>query len=397
MKQSFRPILQNCLTVVCSVVACIGSNHRCCADDLAAASAIIAPFFSPPAEWKNDFGEYASPLKFNDGTMVQTAADWQRRRAEIFEEWQGLLGEWPPVITEPTVEVLKTERREDFIQHTIRFLWTPTQNTTGYLLIPDGEGPHPAVVTVYYEPETAIGLGKEQRDFAIQLTRRGFVTLSIGTTEATAAKTYSLYYPDINDAKVAPLSMLGYAAANAWHVLAQRPEVDSKRIGIVGHSFGGKWAMFASCLFDKFACAAWSDPGIVFDDTRPSINYWVPWYLGYHPKPCRKRGLITDENPARGLYPKLRAAGRDLHELHALMAPRPFLVSGGAEDPPKRWQALNHSIAVNKVLRQTNRVAMTNRAEHAPNPDSNKAIYAFFEHFLKTAPADRINTDPADN
>ena len=94
------------------------------------------------------------------------------------------------------------------------------------------------------------------------------MTLSIGATEATAAKTYGLYYPSLDAAQVQPLSMLAYAAANAWYVLAQRPEVDSDRIGIVGHSFGGKWAMFASCLFDKYSCAAWSDPGIVFDE-RP--------------------------------------------------------------------------------------------------------------------------------
>src|SRR5690606_18783514 len=233
--------------------------------------------------------------------------------------------------------------------------------TNGYLLIPDGDGKRPAVITVYYEPETAIGEGSPLRDFALQLARRGFVTLSLGTTEATAARTYGLYYPSLDDAQVQPLSMLGYAAANAWHALARRPEVDPERIGIVGHSFGGKWAMFASCLFDKFACAAWSDPGIVFDEARPSVNYWEPWYLGYHPKPWRPRGVITPENPARGLYPRLVAAGRDLHELHALMAPRPFLVSGCSEDPPRRWRALNHTIAVNELLGDQNRVAMTNR------------------------------------
>ena len=179
--------------------------------------------------------------------------------------------------------------------------------------------------------------------------------------------------------------MLGDAAANAWHVLAARPEVDSKSIGIVGHSFGGKWAMFASCLFDRFACAAWSDPGIVFDDARSSINYWEPWYLGYHPKPWRKRGLMTAENPARGLYPVLRTGGHDLHELHVLMAPRPFLVSGGSEDGPERWSALNHSIAVNHILGHEQRVGMTNRPEHSPNEESNSAIYAFFEHYLNSA------------
>jgi hypothetical protein len=192
------------------------------------------------------------------------------------------------------------------------------------------------------------------------------------------------YYPSIEDAQVEPLSMLGYAAASAWYVLANRPEVDSQRIGIVGHSFGGKWAMFASCLFDKFACAAWSAPGIVFDEARPGVNYWEPWYLGYHPQPWRKRGLITEDNPARGLYPRLTATGRDLHELHVLMAPRPFLVSGGTEDPPKRWQALNHSIEVNRILGRGDRVAMTNRPNHSPNQDSNEVIYLFFQHFLES-------------
>jgi hypothetical protein len=121
--------------------------------------------------------------------------------------------------------------------------------------------------------------------------------------------------------------MLAYAAANPWHVLANSQFVDPKRIAIMGHSFGGKWAMFASCLYEKFACAVWSDPGIVFESSRESINYWEPWYLGYHPRPWRKRGLITEGNPAHGLYPSLVAEGYDLHELHALMAPRPFLVS----------------------------------------------------------------------
>ena len=348
----------------------------------------IAPFFSPPAELADDFGEYRSPLKFYDGRAVRTPDDWQLRRSEILGRWHQMMGEWPPLIETPHIEILATTRRENFAQHRIRFLWMPEEKTEGYLLIPDGDVKGPAVVTVYYEPETAIGLGKSDRDFAYQLARRGFVTLSIGSSQATQAKTYGLYYPSLQNARVQPLSMLGYAAANAWHVLAKRPEVDAQRIGIVGHSFGGKWAMFASCLFDKFACAAWSDPGIVFDEARPSVNYWEPWYLGYHPQPWRKRSIITADNPARGLYPKLVADGYDLHELHSLMAPRPFLVSGGSEDPPKRWKALNHAIQVNRLLGARNRVAMTNRPKHSPNPESNEHIYSFFEHFLKHAAED---------
>lgn len=175
-----------------------------------------------------------------------------------------------------------------------------------------------------------------------------------------------------------------YVAANCHNALAYLPIVDSERIGIIGHSYGGKWAMFASCLYERFACAVWSDPGIVFDESRPNINYWEPWYLGYVPNHQCQRGIPSDTNPRTGAYKKLIQKGQDLHEMHALMAPRPFLVSGGAEDPPKRWKALNHTIAVNKLLGYTNRVAMTNRRSHSPTPESNDQIHAFFEHFLKS-------------
>lgn len=343
----------------------------------------IAPFFSPPKEFKGKYDEYRSPLKFNDGHPVKTLKDWKKRREEILVRWHEMMGVWPPLIKNQEMEVIETIRKDGFTQYRIRFYWTPNEKTEGYLLIPDGDRKKPAVITVYYEPETAVGLGKPNRDYAYQLTKRGFVTLSIGTTQTTKAKTYSLYYPSIKNAQIQPLSMLAYAAANAWHLISKIPEVDSTRIGIMGHSYGGKWAMFASCLFDKFACAVWSDPGIVFDQSRPNVNYWEPWYLGYYPPPWRERGIITEQNPAKGLYPKLVAEGYDLHELHALMAPRPFLVSGGSEDTPERWIPLNHTIAVNHLLGFKNRVAMTNRPEHSPNPESNEQAYLFFEYFLK--------------
>jgi hypothetical protein len=352
---------------------------------------IIEPYFTPPPAYQESYGEYPSPLVFENGNSVKTALDWEKRREEILNQWHGMMGNWPELLKNQEMEILDTQPRENFIQHRIRFEWVPGQYTEGYLLVPQGEQPKPAVVTVFYEPETAIGLSDNpHRDFAYQLVKRGFIALSIGTTETTNNKTYSIYYPSIDKASVEPLSMLAYAAANAWYVLANYPEVDQERIGIVGHSYGGKWAMFASSLFDKYACAVWSDPGIVFEQTRPSINYWEPWYLGYHSPPWRKRGIPDESNPAKGLYPTLLEKGHDLHEIHALMAPRPFLVSGGSEDPENRWIALNHTIAVNKVLGYSERVGMTNRPDHSPNEESNEVIYQFFNHFLQNSPEAKI-------
>jgi len=345
----------------------------------------IKPFFSPPPELVEDFGEYRSPLKFYDGAAVKTRQDWQKRRTEILKTWHGIMGHWPPMIENPKIEYIETKRRENFTQHRLRLEIAPEQQTVdGYLLVPDGTKLFPAILTVYYDAETAVGLGKELRDFGYQLTKRGFVTLSIGTPEFSSLKApyKPLYESAIDETPLQPLSALAYVAANCHTALANMPQVDPNRIGIIGHSYGGKWAMFASCLYDKFACTVWSDPGIVFDEKRANVNYWEPWYLGYDPDQQRQRGIPNAANPRTGAYRKLFIDGYDLHELHALMAPRPFLVSGGSEDQPERWKALNHTIAVNKLLKHANRVAMTNRKAHSPTPESNEQIYLFLEHFL---------------
>ena len=349
----------------------------------------ISTYFEPPSEYKSVYENYQSPLLFYNGDTVKSKSDWEERKIEIRSKWMKLMGEWPPVMTSQQIEIIDTIYRENFIQYTVRFFWTPNQQTEGYLLVPDKKGKKPAIITVFYEPETAVGIdGKPYRDFAYQLTKRGFITLSLGTTQTTKDKTYSIYYPDIENATIEPLSALAYAAANAWQVLSKVSDVDSTRIGIVGHSYGGKWAMFASCLYDKFVCAAWSDPGIVFDNTKGSmVNYWEPWYLGYYPPPWGDTWLKTGQTVnAHGIYPQLQKEGYDLHELHALMAPRPFLVSGGSSDPVERWIPLNHTIAVNKMLGYKNRVAMTNRIEHSPDKSSNEIMYLFFEYFLGEGP-----------
>jgi len=343
-------------------------------------SAGLSEFFRPPAEFAGQLGGYASPLKFYDGQPVTDRAAWAKRRQEILTRWHGLLGPWPPLIARPILERIESERRENFTQNRVRLEVAPGRFQLGFLLVPEGRGPFPAVVVPYYDPETSVGLSKTPlRDFAYQLVRRGFVSLAIGSPGGVARQ------PDLGGAQCQPLSYLAYLAANCYNALAALPEVDAGRIGIVGHSYGGKWAMFAACFYDKFACAVWSDPGIVFNEDRISVNYWEPWYLGRDRFRTRSPGLITPDNPRTGAYAKLVAQGHDLHELHALMAPRPFLVSGGAEDPPSRWIALNHAVAVNRLLGFSDRVAMTNRTAHPPTEESNEQIYLFLESFLKPA------------
>ena len=211
---------------------------------------LLAPFFRPPPEDGGQLGSYRSPLQFEDGTLVKTPVEWARRREEILKRWHGLMGPWPPILEAPKLEFLSLmgpasrptrgglvaetkagqttthagERpvsppRENFARHRVRLEIAPGQTGDGWLLVPDGKGPFPAVLAVYDEPETTIGLGKERlRDFGLQLARRGFVTLSMGTPGGNAWK------PELGAAQCQPLSYHAYVAANCWQALARLPQ-----------------------------------------------------------------------------------------------------------------------------------------------------------------------------
>ena len=353
----------------------------------------MSPWFQPPAQMAADYGTYRSPLKFYDDDPVESPADWKRRRTEIRERWEQITGHWPEVIENPTVEVIETKKRENFLQKRIRLEIAPRQTAEAYLLIPEGSGRHAAVFVPGVDVETSVGLGRSQRDFAYQLTKRGFVTLSLGAPGGNPRT------PILSDAPCQPLWFLAYIGANCANALAHLPEVDPARIGIVGHAYGGKWAMFASCLCDRYACAAWSEAGIVFDEHRATTDYWSPWYLGMPLAPPRlhARRDLDDEPRLRATgYKALMDAHLNLTELHALMAPRPFLVSAGSNrrpgwlassaDDESRWQALNHSIAVNRFLSYENRVALTNRGGHEPTAQSNEQIL----HVSRVFPAGAV-------
>lgn len=341
----------------------------------------IAQHFQPPSDWASQKGDYRSLLMTGSGHEVKTNRQWQERRQELLDQWQKAMGPWPAVIENPKVEVISETVRDGITQRRVRIEIAPAQTGEGWLLIPPGRRPLPAVLVPFYEPETSAGLkaDKPDRDLGWQLAKRGMVTLNIGTPGGDA------YKPEIGQAQCQPLSFHAYVAANCWQAMSHMPEIDAKRIGIVGHSYGGKWSMFAGALWDKFSVVAVSDPGIAFDETRGSINYWEPWYLGRDANVTRKPGLPTKDNPTTGAYKQLRAGGHDLHEIQALICPRPYFVSGGSEDPAKRWQVLNHLIEVNRLLGFENRVGMTNRPDHSPTPQSNAALVDFFDHFLSAA------------
>ncbi len=341
-------------------------------------------YFSPIPEYSGDFGDYSSLLKKSDGTLITTSEEWERKRQDIRQYWMRVMGEWPQLIDHPEWKILSSETTESFTRNKIQVEYAPGLFMEAYLLVPQGKGPFPAVLDLYYRPEPGAGLDESRRneiDFGYQLAQRGIVALCIGTPQDIRE---NILYPDREHPTLQPLNFMAYISANMNTLLRQMPQVKSNRIGVVGHSMGGKWAMFSACLNDKFATGVWSDPGIVWDESHPDTNYWESWYLGWEPgrnEEANKR--ITPEIKRFSAYKKLWEENHDLHELLALMAPRPFLVSGGSCDKPRQWRPLNRVGEVYQVMGYSHRIGMTNRENHKITPEDNARIIRFLEKTLK--------------
>ena len=59
---------------------------------------MIDPYFTPPVEFKDNYGDYRSPLKFYNGDTVRTKQDWREHQEEIRNRWMEMMGEWHLVI-----------------------------------------------------------------------------------------------------------------------------------------------------------------------------------------------------------------------------------------------------------------------------------------------------------
>ena len=70
-------------------------------------------------------------------------------------------------------------------------------------------------------------------------------------------------------------------------ILVADSRVDSARIGIIGHSLGGKMAFYTGCLDSRIKVIVASDFGIGWDQT----NWRDPWYWGEKLKDLRAKGM----------------------------------------------------------------------------------------------------------
>ncbi len=133
--------------------------------------------------------------------------------------------------------------------------WTRDGDTLkGYAAAPPQGGPHPGLVLI---PDVR-GLAEHYRDVARRFAAEGFFTLAIDVYSREGA-------PDLPDMaavtrvlRALPDRRVLDDLASAVRLVAARPEVRGRPVGVTGFCMGGQYALMAACTVpDLSACVSW--------------------------------------------------------------------------------------------------------------------------------------------
>jgi len=158
------------------------------------------------------------------------------------------------------------EQREGIAIHDLSFVAVPRtkQRINAYLVVPPGPRAHAGVLWVHWLGEPKTSNRTQYLDEAVALAAKGIESLLVDAMWSDP-DWYAKRDPDQDfDASIRQVTAL----RRAMDLLVARPEVDSKRIGYVGHDFGGMYGTLMAGL-DRRAKT------YVFIAVAPSLLEWA--------------------------------------------------------------------------------------------------------------------------
>ena len=344
-------------------------------------------------------GELNDPFVFEDGRVLRSADEWRSRRTEIERllvdiEYGGLPPEPAPVRAEQLHSHLSRILLDSsYTQYRVVLESDPRFHFRLDITLPPGEESVPCVLT---------GDGCwafVTHDISRELIRRNIALAVFSRTEVV---------PDnyTNDRDTAlynafPGETFGALSAWAWayhrcvDVLEDIERVDSTKIGVVGHSRGGKTALLAGATDERIAvvapngsgsggagCYRWQGPDSeTLEDTHRALSYW------FGPELWQYNGKV-EEMPF------------DQHFLKMLVAPRPLVSTEGLSDlwsnPEGTYQSYAAAREVYKFLGADENIGIWYRAgDHDHGEADWHAFIEFFEWRLNgKEPDQRFDANP---
>lgn len=331
----------------------------------------------PPVSELAAVKELPDPFRFTDGKRVKTKKDWERRRQELERLVQHYAyGHLPPAGGKVRVEETASIRLDGVpaTEKSLRLNMGPGRKIHARLVltIPDGHGPFPAIV------DGDLGWGRRAPEIVAEAVRRGYLLAEFDRTDLVPDKnertgTLNAAYPDGD---------FGALAGWAWgyhrvaDYLLTLPQVDGKRLIATGHSRGGKAALLAGALDERFALTAPNNSGCMGagntrfpheGETLERIVTVFPYWFS-----PRLKEFIGKED----------RLPFDQHELKALVAPRALLTTEGMGDtwanPPGTQMTHQAAKLVYDFLGAGDKIGVVFRpGGHGHTPEDWTALFDF--------------------
>ena len=273
--------------------------------------------------------------------LVKTPADWEKRRAEIVAGMETVMGPFPGADRRVDLDV-KVEEEADagsYIRRLITYQSEPKSRTPAYLCIPKDvlAGKRKAAAVLCLHPtdnvvghKVVVGLGgRAGRQYASELTERGYVTLSPAYTHLAN------YWPNLGESGHVSGTMKAiWDNSRGMDLLESLELVDASHgFGAIGHSLGGHNAIYTA-VFDKRVSVIVSSCGFdsyldYYDGAERVWFFGAGWcQIRYMPRLSNYRG-------------KLETIPYDFPELLGALAPRPLFVNAPLHDSNFRWKSVD--------------------------------------------------------
>ena len=292
-----------------------------------------------------------------------------------------LLGIFPlPCLLE--AETLERVDLGDVVREKVRYRVEPGEWAAAYLFLPVGPAARRPAVLCQHQHAGQFDLGKSepaglagnpQQFYALELARRGYVTLAADALCFEERRDAVLEGSNFERFTSARLIVEGSAlqtkmlsdAMRGIDYLLSRAEVDPARLGCIGHSLGGQQTLFTTAMDERISAAVSSCGFASYASLfRDRINHN---YAAYVP------GLLRHG---------------EVGDVLALAAPRPFLVTAGNADRIFPYDGIVAS--VERARERYRALGVDDRlgfvpvdAGHAFSDDMRQRAYAWFDQWLR--------------
>lgn len=307
------------------------------------------------------------PLLCADGTRVATRDDWERKgRPETlaqFEKW--IYGRSPAPPKEVRYEVLSTDPKALEARATRKHVritagdGMKSYSFETWVLVPNGApAAVPCFLLINNRPVSSADPTRGTKDGfwpAEDIIARGYATAVFRTEDVdpdrngpeARAKGVRGVWPagsgKVGEDAWATIGAWSWGASRVLDYLQTEKAIDATRVAVIGHSRGGKTALWAGAQDRRLALVISNDSGCcgaalskrVFGETPALINRGFPYWF------CENFKRFNDHED------DLRI---DQHQLLALIAPRALYIASASEDlwadPKGEFLSLAHAAPV---------------------------------------------------